>query len=88
AQLVASNDWLPTHREQLASAVKECNNIPATAKAISDTEAAGMDIFRRELEKMVSDGVSDVHLPGINMCLGLVASLAFSHRITAGKRKA
>ncbi|QCR38787.1 hypothetical protein [Nissabacter sp. SGAir0207] len=84
-KLVANNDWSPANREALVLAVKECNHAPVTAKAISEREATGMDLFRGELEKLVSEGVADVYLPGINMCLGMVAAAAFRHRINAEK---
>ncbi|WP_147200825.1 hypothetical protein [Pantoea sp. CCBC3-3-1] len=80
-QLVASNEeWTPAQREQLALAVKACNQVTNTAKAIRGFEAAGMDLLRNEIEKMVGEGVSERFMPGINLCLGSVSSLALHHR--------
>lgn len=84
-QLVASkDDWTPAQREQLASAVKACNSVPDTAKAIRDIESDGIELFRLELEKLVNGGVSALYRPGMDSCLGLAQALAHQHRIKAG----
>ncbi|HHA1396922.1 TPA: hypothetical protein ACOEOW_003902 [Enterobacter hormaechei subsp. xiangfangensis] len=81
-QLVASNkEWTPAQREQLTLAVKACNQVPNTAKVIREVEAAGMDTLRNEIDAQVRAGVLPEYLPGINLCLGLVDSLARQHRM-------
>lgn len=83
-QLVSSQgDWTPAQREQLASAVKACNNVPGTAKAIREIESDGIDLLRQEMEKLVNDGVSDLYRPGIDSCLGMAEALAYQHRLKA-----
>lgn len=84
-QLVSGqNDWAPAQREQLALAVKACNNAPNTAKAIRETESAGIDLVRQTVEKALKDGINPAYRPGLNACLGMVETLSRLHRSTAG----
>lgn len=63
-------------KERLSLAVKGCNQATATAKAIRQFEADGMDKLVAEFKKSVQEGLSAEYRPGANLCLGTVQALA------------
>ena len=69
-------------RERLTLAVNSCNKVTATTKAIRQIEISGVEKLQEELKKAIDDGVSKEYQPGVNLCLGMIESIARKGKMT------